>query len=154
MYRQASQIQPDEASYHEWQGRILLYLERPEGALAAYQQALAVSPQIQYYEQIGKLFLQLDHSQEALDLYEKAIQTTTNQIPSLYAGKGQTLLQLTRYDEALVCYQTAIKLSAPDPDPQFYDDLATLYEHLVQPTMSSFQPEVEGRRRARCRFEE
>ncbi len=133
MFEQASELQPDEASHHGWQGKILLQLRRNEDALAAYQQALAISPQIQYYDRIGKIFLQLTRYQEALDVYEQALQTTkSSSLYAGYAGKGQALLQLNRYDEALICYQTAIRLNGPETDPQCYHDLGTLLGQWAQ----------------------
>ncbi len=139
MYEQASTLQTDESIYYECQGRILVYLERYEDALAAYKQALRVSPRIRYYEQAGKLLLQLGDYQGMLTLYDEMELISIGDphqfrqsTPALLASKGQALFQLERYDEALTCYQDAIKQSAPDSDPQLYLDLATLHERLAR----------------------
>jgi tetratricopeptide (TPR) repeat protein len=131
MYEQASKLQPGEASHYEKQGKILLQLERYGDALVAIQHALTISPEMRYYEQAGKICLHLALYVEALEIYEQAIQRIQEDNPYFQAGKGQALLQLERYDEALACYQTAIKLSEPETDPRFYYDLGTLYERLT-----------------------
>ena len=100
----------------EWlnEGNALHSLNRSQEALAAYEQAIHLDPNLAAaYNNKGMALYDLKRYQEALAAYEQAIRLDPN-LALAYNGKGAALRALNRSQEALAAYEQAIRL-----DPNF-----------------------------------
>ncbi len=96
----------------EWinEGSALYDLKRYEEALAAYEQAIRLDPNVAVaYNNKGNILYDLKRYKEALAAYEQAIRLDPNYAYA-YHGKGLALDKLRRSKEAQQCYEKARQL--------------------------------------------
>ncbi len=109
---QTNSLGVSQRSKGQWmqEGNTLSGLKRYQEALAAYEQAIRLDPNLALaYKGKGNALLGLKRPQEALVAYEQAIHLDPN-LALAYRNKGNTLRNLKRYQEALVAYEQAIHL--------------------------------------------
>lgn len=81
-----------------------------EDAIAAYQQALTITPNwVEVQRELGDLFLKLERWDEAVEVYEIAIGLRSD--TEVYHNLGEALLKLQRWEDAIAAYQKAIELN-------------------------------------------
>lgn len=92
------------------QGYALWCEERYEEALASYEKALQMNPElVNAWSGKGKTLDRLKRYEEALDLYDKVIQLNPDNYRAWF-GRGYTLRNLQRYEEALAAYEKVLDL--------------------------------------------
>lgn len=90
-------------------GQTLLKLDKPEAALACFDEALAIDPDnTDALVKKGAALERLQRLIEAVDCYDRAI-ATDNSMTMAYLYKGGVFNRMERYTEALECYERALK---------------------------------------------
>ena len=93
------------------EGKALYSAKRYEEALAAYDHALQLDPNLaQAHNTRGHILLDLKRYTEALAAFEQTIQLDPN-FALAFNAKGNTLANLKRYTEALAAFDHAIQLN-------------------------------------------
>jgi tetratricopeptide (TPR) repeat protein len=102
-------VSPAEPSYRLAQA--LVKQEKWQEAIAAYQQALIITPNwVEVQRELGDLFLKLERWDEAVEVYETAIGLRSDGA-EVYHNLGDALLKLQRWEDAIAAYQKAIELN-------------------------------------------
>ena len=105
----------------EWlkEGAALFKAGQYEEALAAYEQAIQLKPNVAYaYNNKGVILGKLKRYEEELSAYELAIRLAPNYARA-YNNKGVVLAGLKRFEEALVAYEQAIQLNPSFAHPYY-----------------------------------
>lgn len=90
-------------------GQTLLKLDKPEAALACFDEALALDPSnTDALVKKGAALERLQRLVEAVDCYDRAI-ATDGSMTMAYLYKGGVFNRMERYTEALECYERALK---------------------------------------------
>lgn len=103
-----------EKNAQQWlnEGITLLNLKRYEEALAAFEQAIHLDPNLAVaYNRKGAALRGLNRYEEALVACERAIRLDPNYVQA-YNAMGLTLHNLNRYEDALAAYKQAIRLDS------------------------------------------
>ncbi|CAD5946408.1 glycoside hydrolase family 99-like domain-containing protein [Planktothrix agardhii] len=104
--RSVSQAEP-----HYRLAQALVKQEKWQEAIAAYQQALIITPNwVEVQRELGDLFLKLERWDEAVQVYETAI-GLRSEGAEVYHNLGDALLKLQRWEDAIAAYQKAIELN-------------------------------------------
>jgi tetratricopeptide (TPR) repeat protein len=115
------QLFPENAMYWVRRGDALAHLDRPDEALQAYEQALALGAPSEFVREAqGRILLARGRYAQALDAFQQASGSNS---PETWDGRGQALLALERYEEASVSFDRAIALA-----PQY----GRAWRHLAQ----------------------
>jgi len=102
-------VSPAEPSYRLAQA--LVKQEKWQEAIAAYQQALIITPNwVEVQRELGDLFLKLERWDEAVQVYETAI-SLRSESAEVYHNLGDALLKLQRWEDAIAAYEKAIELN-------------------------------------------
>ncbi|CAD5931909.1 glycoside hydrolase family 99-like domain-containing protein [Planktothrix agardhii] len=102
-------VSPAEPSYRLAQA--LVKQEKWQEAIAAYQQALTITPNwVEVQRELGDLFLKLERWDEAVQVYETAI-GLRSESAEVYHNLGDALLKLQRWEDAIAAYEKAIELN-------------------------------------------
>ncbi|BBD54337.1 glycoside hydrolase family 99-like domain-containing protein [Planktothrix agardhii] len=102
-------VSPAEPSYRLAQA--LVKQEKWQEAIAAYQQALIITPNwVEVQRELGDLFLKLERWDEAVQVYETAI-GLRSEGAEVYHNLGDALLKLQRWEDAIAAYEKAIELN-------------------------------------------
>ena len=102
-------VSPVEPSYRLAQA--LVKQEKWQEAIAAYQQALIITPNwVEVQRELGDLFLKLERWDEAVQVYETAI-SLRSESAEVYHNLGDALLKLQRWEDAIAAYEKAIELN-------------------------------------------
>src|SRR6266567_216122 len=112
-FAQTDSLGVSQRSKGQWmqEGDTLRGLKRYQEALAAYEQAIRLDPNLALaYNGKGDALYNLKRSQEALAAFEQAIHLDPN-FAAAYNNKGNALYDLVRSQEALAAYEQAIHLS-------------------------------------------
>ncbi len=110
-------------------GIALAFLKRNEEALAVYEQAIRLDPNLALaYNNKGTMLTFLKRNEEALAVYEQAIRLDPN-LALAYNNKGAMLTFLKRNEEALVAYEQAIRLDPNDASVYFNEGLVLAELH-------------------------
>lgn len=125
--KQAVDLEPGNARYHNSLGVILHAIKRYNEALDEKQKAVELEPDnAQYHDSLGTTLHKMKRYDEALKESQKAVELEPNNAQYHY-NLGQTLHEVKRYDEALDEKQKAVELE-PD-NAEYYDSLGvTLHE--------------------------
>ncbi|ULP71820.1 Serine/threonine-protein kinase C [Nodularia sphaerocarpa UHCC 0038] len=98
------------------QGSTLFELQRYQDALAAYQEAVNISPDfVPGWSGQGKTLSELKKYQEALAAYDQAIQIQPDYVEA-WSGRGFVLRNLQRYPEAIASFDKALQLDNNSPE--------------------------------------
>ncbi len=98
------------------QGSTLFELQRYQDALAAYQEAVNISPDyVPGWSGQGKTLSELKKYEEALTAYDQAIQIQPDYVEA-WSGRGFVLRNLQRYPEAIAAFDKALQLDDNSPD--------------------------------------
>lgn len=90
-------------------GQSYLNLDRPEDALACFDEALALNPrEPEALVKKGTALEKLGRLDEALQYYDRAIEADQN-MTLAYLCKGGVYNRLERYNDALECYEKALR---------------------------------------------
>ena len=101
-------VSPAEPPYRLAQA--LVKQEKWQEAIAAYQQALTITPNwVEVQRELGDLFLKLERWDEAVQVYEIAIGLRSD--TEVYHNLGDALLKLQCWEDAIAAYQKAIELN-------------------------------------------
>jgi tetratricopeptide (TPR) repeat protein len=98
-------------------GQALLSLDKPEEAIACFDEALALEPRhAEALVKRGTALERLKRLEEAIECYDRAI--AANRFMTLaYLYKGGVCNQLERFSEALECYEQALRSQQKVPVP-------------------------------------
>ncbi|HYW19949.1 MAG TPA: tetratricopeptide repeat protein [Nodularia sp. (in: cyanobacteria)] len=98
------------------QGSTLFELQRYQDALAAYQEAVSISPDfVPGWSGQAKTLSELKKYQEALAAYDQAIQIQPDYVEA-WIGRGFVLKNLQRYPEAIASFDKALQLDHSSPE--------------------------------------
>jgi tetratricopeptide (TPR) repeat protein len=125
------------------QGSTLFELQRYQDALAAYQQAVSISPDFAPgWSGQGKALNQLKKYEEALAAYDEAIQIQPDYVEA-WSGRGFVLRNLQRYREAIASFNKALELD--DNAPQVWNAKGEIFSTLEQynNAIQSYQKAIE-----------
>lgn len=90
-------------------GQTLLKLDKPEEAIACFDEALAIDPgNTDILVRKGAALERLQRMDEAIACYDKAIAADST-MTMAYLYKGGVYNRMERYSEALECYEQALK---------------------------------------------
>jgi tetratricopeptide (TPR) repeat protein len=124
-YERAICLNPMEAVAYKGIGEILYKQKQYEQSLIAYEKAIEIDSydatalmrkgdilcklghldEADFaYRRSGEQFYEQDHYEEALDVYDKALNRHPDD-PLLHRGRGNTLRQMERFDEAEISYK-------------------------------------------------
>jgi serine/threonine protein kinase len=131
-------------SVQQWltEGNTLADLKQYEEALAAYEHAIGLNPNLAIaYNNKGSVLNKLKRYEEAVAASELAIRLDPNDMAA-YHTKGIALFSLKRYKEALAVCEHAIRLNPQDANAYFnkgstlnklkrYEEALTAYEHAI-----------------------
>ena len=110
--KEALQLDPDNAQYHNTLGLVLLNLGRPVDAQAEFQTALALektSPDLQH--NVGVALAQQKRFDDAIAAYKKALTFPTYTTPEVaYYNMGEAYIRLGKPQEAEESFRAAIQL--------------------------------------------
>jgi Tfp pilus assembly protein PilF len=110
--KEALQLDPDNAQYHNTLGLVLLNLARPVDAQAEFQKALDLdqgNPDLQH--NLGIALAQQNRFEDAIAAYRKALTSPTYTTPEVaYYNMGEALIRLKRPQEAEEAFRAAIQL--------------------------------------------
>jgi len=110
--KDALQLDPDNAQYHNTLGLVLLNLERPVDAQAEFQTAIDLdktSPDLQH--NVGVALAQQKRFDDAIAAYKKALTFPTYTTPEVaYYNMGEAYIQLGKAQEALESFRAALQL--------------------------------------------
>ncbi|MFM6456154.1 MAG: tetratricopeptide repeat protein, partial [Planktothrix sp.] len=108
MAKSRRSISPAEPAYRL--AKVLVEQEKWQDAIAAYQQALTITPNwVEVQRELGDLFLKLQRWDEAVEVYETVIGLRSD--TEVYHNLGDALLKLQRWEDAIAAYQKAIELN-------------------------------------------
>jgi serine/threonine protein kinase len=100
-------------------GASLDALERPEEALACYEQALRINPRyVDAWSNKGVVLVKLGRVEEALACDDRALEIEPRNAEKL-VNKAGTLVALGRHEEGLACYDKALEIN-PNLDKAWY----------------------------------
>ncbi len=104
---------PDRVSVILGKGQSLLSLDKPEEAIACFDEAIAIDAQnAEALVKKGTALERLKRLEEAIECYDRAI--ASNRTMTLaYLYKGGVCNQLERFNEALECYEHALRTQQP-----------------------------------------
>lgn len=89
-------------------GNALRELDRPEEAIEAYRQAIAIDPNHPYpYFALGKVLRSLGRLKEAIEVYRQAVVVNPRDATS-FVGLGNTFYETDRFEEAVDVYRQAV----------------------------------------------
>src|SRR5207247_6423459 len=103
----------------------------------------------QHHLKKGEVMLRLHRYAPALATYEDARTCGAESNPYTYYGTGEALFGLQRYEQALAAYEQALRVAAPDPDPQFHHGEGVAHDYLAQHHTSLAQQAYEREKHAR-----
>ena len=110
--KEALQLDPDNAQYHNTLGLVLLNLERPVDAQAEFQTAIDLdktSPDLQH--NVGVSLAQQKRFDDAIAAYKKALTFPTYTTPEVaYYNMGEAYIQLGKPQEAQESFRAALQL--------------------------------------------
>ena len=90
-------------------GQALLHMDRPEEALACFNEVISLDPgNAEALVKKGSVLERLKKLDEAIDCYDRAI-AANNSMTLAYLYKGGVFNQLERFSEALECYELALR---------------------------------------------
>ena len=120
-YQHLIGLEPSSHFYYVKLAKVLVKQNKIYGAIAAYQEALALNPDLpgKIYKTLGDLLLQdKDDTSNAISTYQKASEQSSDWGPGFYIQYANSLMQKQLIDEAIVNYDKAIHLK-PDSE-NFY----------------------------------
>jgi len=110
--KEALQLDPDNAQYHNTLGLVLLNLDRPVDAQAEFQTAVDLdktSPDLQH--NVGVALAQQKRFDDAIAAYKKALTFPTYTTPEVaYYNMGEAYIRLGKPQEAEESFRAAIQL--------------------------------------------
>ncbi|MEM6612481.1 MAG: tetratricopeptide repeat protein [Cyanobacteria bacterium P01_C01_bin.72] len=110
-HAQGSETETEAKSAHQ-RGDALSKQEDWQGAVAAYQKAIALKPDFSWsHNNLGDVYLKLNQCSAAVESYRRAIALKSDFFWS-YQNLGEALFKLEQWTEAVAAYQRAIALDA------------------------------------------
>ena len=90
-------------------------LEKPEGAIKAYEQTIKINPDNAYaYSSLGELFFRFGNLEDASINVKRALEKDKNLVSALRL-QGRIKIEEKQYDEASKCFERAISLDIGNP---------------------------------------
>ncbi|MFV0276285.1 MAG: tetratricopeptide repeat protein [Parahaliea sp.] len=113
---------------HNLLGAVLTRMERPEEAVEAFRQALALAPQFpDALNNLGAAYNQLERFQEAADCYRALLQVSPRDA-DIWFNLGNSLRGLKQFRDSASCYRNALQLRPLSADT--YLNLGNSYVDL------------------------
>jgi tetratricopeptide (TPR) repeat protein len=125
------------------QGDACFFENRYEDAIAAYNQALQIQPDLaDTWNNRGVVLTRMQKYPEAIASYEQATTIRPN-YPDAWNNRGVVLLELQQYSDAIACYEQAIQAKPDYADAwnnrgvafskmQQYEQAVISYNHALQ----------------------
>ena len=130
-YEKALALDPQVAEAYNGIGIALVMLERYSDAIAAQNKALAIRPDFaEAYAGLGLVYLMQKSHELALRHYQKAITLCQNKPKfeeEIHHKIGLILLNQKKYPDAVISFQTALKLNPKNVEA--YHNLGLCYAH-------------------------
>lgn len=117
-YQKALKIDPNKAIVLAEMAYSLTSIGRYEAAIEVCEKAIRIDPKGEEmgmaYTILGNALDMLKRSEEAIAVYDKGIANFPDDY-MLYFNKGITLTSIDKYEEAILCFQTAMQLNPNHP---------------------------------------
>jgi tetratricopeptide (TPR) repeat protein/tRNA A-37 threonylcarbamoyl transferase component Bud32 len=137
-------------------GRLLEKMHNHQAAIAAYNQAMKLSPDDpEVLRQRGNVLFALGRYEEAISTYDRAIHNQPDN-PVLWNSLASALMKLKRYREAIACFDRVIHLKPENPVPWYWRGkilwILKKYESAIQSMDAAlarkpnFEPALRDRR--------
>lgn len=141
VYRQALQVDPQDANAWCYLGMACHDQDRFDEAVAAYRRAIQLRPQFPVaFNNLGNTLRLQRRLDEALASFDHALRLKPDYV-NAFKNKGTALVWEGRLEEALACYQQALQL-APD-DAETHKNLGVIW--LLQGNFDQGWPAYEWR---------
>jgi tetratricopeptide (TPR) repeat protein len=123
-------------------GNALINLGRYEEAIAAYDQALAINPNLDeaFYKK-GNALINLSRYEEAIAAYDQALAINPNLDEAFY-NKGIALINLGRYEEAIAAYDQSLAIKPEDANTHFNKSCCFALSGQTEPAITSLQTAI------------
>ncbi|HEV2339166.1 MAG TPA: tetratricopeptide repeat protein [Patescibacteria group bacterium] len=123
-YDEAIKIFPENKLAYFNIGNVSITIDEHEAALEAFEKAIQIDPQyIDALKGKGDMLRQLMRPDEALAVYEQALQACQYQDSVAWMKKGFVLLDLQRYEEALIALTSSLRVDNPNKRMINYPDV-------------------------------
>jgi len=133
---------PSHAVAHLMQGHAYLRLDRRMAALASYERASALRPDlVEAHFHLGNVQSELGRHIEAISSYERGLRITP-QAAEIHNNRGNSLRSLNRYAEAIDSYDRAIAFMPQSPEPYFNRGLALYELKRFEAALSSYDQAI------------
>src|SRR6185437_12061778 len=109
---------PNHAPALHLMGLIAFQAGQYDHALEWTARAIAQGPRADYLASLGAALSRLGRHEEALKAFDKAVQLKPDDA-ALWKAMGDALLELRRYDHALLSFQHVLKLDARNQDAAY-----------------------------------
>ncbi len=100
-------------------GNVLLRKRQPEAAIALFQKAIQIKPDLERpYVDTGSAFMLLGQPDEAIVYYERASEIKPD-LPEVWSNLGTAFLSKGQVDEAIQSYQKAVAIKPDSADMRY-----------------------------------
>ena len=136
----ALQLAPDDDNVLRSAGRVALMEGRPDTAIAIFERALALRPDLGFnYVLLGDTYYKMHQVDKALEIYQRGT-TVSHDEPILYTQYARALRGVGRPEDAAKAYESAISV-APN-NPIIRQEYANLLLDVNRPAEAIQQYEV------------
>ncbi|NEQ40210.1 MAG: tetratricopeptide repeat protein [Okeania sp. SIO3I5] len=109
--RKAIELEPDIPRFYYYLGKILSQQEKLDEAIAAWQKAIEINPKyVKAHHDLGEALYIKGEWVKSEFSYKQAIQFQSNSCHELYYSLAKVLEKQSKLDEAIVCFQEAMKI--------------------------------------------
>lgn len=135
--QQAIRLRPDYAEAYAWLGETLQEMDQFEAAVKSYDVALRLGhATAELYERRGAGLKALKRFEEALEMIDKAL--SLKAYPIGQCNRGNILLEMGRYHEALEAYEEVIALHPTLPEAHNNRAIALADLNRIEEALDSF----------------
>src|SRR5262249_51370893 len=136
-FRRVTRLRPESGRAFHQLGTVQQALGDRAGALASYEQGLALEPDGDTWSNVGSIHYAEGHFAEAADAFARAVALVPT-APRLHRNLGDAYRRLGRVDESRVAYREAIRLTEKEleinpRDGRNWSRLAVYHSKLGEP---------------------
>lgn len=121
------------------EGASLIYYQRYEEAIQAYEQIIHLNPkEAVAYARMADVLVKLDRYEEAIQAYEQAM-NHKYEFKDIYLSKADVLMKLERYEEAVRVYEQAAVATPHNPSAYTHKGYALCHLKRFEEALSAFE---------------